>query len=586
MISQSFLMQLKSICDIETIMSSYVELKRAGRYLKCNCPFHLEKTPSCVVYQDTQSFYCFGCGAGGDVITFIMKIENLTYIEAVRFLAQRAGLQMPEDTDERSEQRAKQKTRIFEMNKLAAKFYHQQLKLPEGKEGLQYFAQRRLSKKTIITYGLGYAPKVWDSLYNYLRSEGYSASEMLAADLVAKSKNGNYYDKFRGRVIFPIIDLRGNIIAFGGRVLGDGKPKYLNTSDTPVFKKSKNLFSLNFAKNSGEKTILLGEGYMDVISMYQAGFHNAVATLGTALTAEQARLISRYCEDIVIAYDSDTAGSIATEKASKLFESTGLKARVLHMTGAKDPDEYIKKFGAGKFQILIDEADSVFSSKTQRIKEKYNLEDPDEKISFIRENCEMISRMEDPVQADVYLSKLSSETGTPKEILKIQVENFKKNAYRRLDKEEWKTLQRNSIAPRDKINPQSTKYPKAAYAEQGIIFFLYHNPDYLQKVQDLVSSNDFVTELHRRVFDKICEQIKGHLPLDLGMFQSDFSEEEMGRIAAIVNDNQRHSNDEEYLNSCASCLISQKGKLDDEARKNLTLEEMEKRRLKQREEKR
>lgn len=584
MISQNYIAQLKAVCDIQSVMESYVDLKRAGRYLKCNCPFHLENTPSCVVYQDTQSFYCFGCGAGGDVITFIMKIENLDYMEAVRFLAQKAGMQPPED--EKNEYRIQKRARLYEMNKWAARFYHQQLTSPSGKEGLAYFAQRALNKKTVITYGLGYAPDSWTALKEELISRGFTEQEALSADLITRAKNGNLIDKFRNRVIFPILDLQGHVIAFGARILGEGRPKYLNTSDTPIFKKSRHLFSLNFAKNSGEKRLILCEGYMDVIAMYQAGFHNAVATLGTALTEEQARLLSRYCTEVVIAYDSDEAGILAMERASGIFESAGVKAHVLQLKGAKDPDEYIKKFGPGKFRLLLENADSVFLTKQRQIKEKYHLEDPDEKIEFIRESCEMIAGMKDPVQTDVYIGNLAEETGISREILKSQVQTMQKKAHRKQLKEEWNHLQRAPFSKRDKINPESTQYPRAAYAEQGILFFLFHNPDYLESLKKQIQPDDFATSFHKKVYSCICKRIEGEQPLDMGMFQEDFTPEEIGRISGILNDAQRHSNKREYMQDCVDCLLRQKDQLDDTARQNLTLEEIESRRLKLREEKR
>ena len=330
-IPKSFIETLRMSCDIESIVSSYVKLKRTGRNETGLCPFHSEKTPSMVVYNDTQSFYCFGCGAGGDVISFIMRIENLGYVEAIKFLAQRVGLEVPDDGME--DHASKIKPIILEMNRLSAHFYHNVLKSPDGRPGQAYFSSRKLSPQTIVKYGLGYAPAGWNTLRDYLKSKGFSYEQMYEAGLVNKSPKGSYYDAFRNRVVFPIVDLRKNVIGFGGRVLDDSKPKYLNTNDTPVFKKSRNLFSLNFAKNKIENgRLILAEGYMDVIAVNQAGFENVVATLGTALTPEQARLIATYAKEVVIAYDSDGPGRKATDRAAGLLEEAGVTCRILKMS--------------------------------------------------------------------------------------------------------------------------------------------------------------------------------------------------------------------------------------------------------------
>lgn len=319
-----FLQTVKDSNEITSVMSTYVSLKRAGRDSVCLCPFHSEKTPSCHIYTDTQSFYCFGCGAGGDVITFIRLIENLDYIESVKFLAQRAGIPMPEDDRDQS---GRIKQRLLEINREAARFYRDVLISEKGEEGRRYLAERRLTENTVRKYGLGYAPDSWDCLKRHMMAKGYGEDELLAAALISRSQKGTTYDKFRHRIMFPIIDRRGNIIAFGGRALeADALAKYLNSDETPVFHKRSGLFSLNFAKNTKEKFLILCEGYMDVISLNQAGFDNAVATLGTAITPEQARLMRQYCEQVVISYDSDVAGQKATMKAINLLSDAGVDA--------------------------------------------------------------------------------------------------------------------------------------------------------------------------------------------------------------------------------------------------------------------
>ena len=344
--SDDFLTELHARCDIEQLISNYVSLRRRGKNLVGLCPFHNEKTPSFTVYPESQSFYCFGCGAGGEAISFIRRIENLDYTEAVKLLCERAGMAMPADGYDNS--LAQKRKRIYEINREAARFFHNYLFSPEGAQGLQYYKSRGYSKKTLVRFGMGYAPDDWRKLLMHMRQKGYSYEELYEANLANKSeKNGktNFYDSFRNRVMVPIIDARGNVVAFGGRVLDDSKPKYINTSDTPVYKKSLGVFGLNFAKNSKEISLILVEGYMDAISLHQAGFDNAVACLGTALTSEMAHLLSRYCEEVILSYDADEAGQKATQKAIGIFSSIGMKLRVVHLTGGKDPDEILKKYG-------------------------------------------------------------------------------------------------------------------------------------------------------------------------------------------------------------------------------------------------
>lgn len=352
MIPQSFIEELRLNCDIESVISSYVQLRRRGRILTGLCPFHSEKTGSFTVYPESQSFYCFGCGAGGDVIGFIRRIENLDYVEAIRFLAGRAGMTVPDDA--REDRTAMLKTKILEMNREAAHFYFEKLIAPEGKSALNYLLGRGLTPKTIKHFGLGYAPTGRNNLTDMLSKKGFKYEDMEAACLARRGKNGGYYDVFRDRVMFPIIDLRGNVIGFGGRKMeGDG-PKYYNSPDTPVFKKTKNLFALNFAKKQKLDNLILCEGYMDVIAMHQAGFTQAVASLGTSLTADQCRLAASYTDEAVLAYDSDEAGQKATRRAINLLDEAGIRSRVLSIEGAKDPDEFIKKFGAARFKRLIE----------------------------------------------------------------------------------------------------------------------------------------------------------------------------------------------------------------------------------------
>ena len=427
---ESFIQELKLRNDITDVASSYVNLKRRGRNMVGLCPFHGEKTPSFNIYTENGSFYCFGCGIGGDVITFIMKIENLDYIDAVKFLAQRAGMNMPENTYDDSMSALRNK--IYEANRQAARYYFKMLHTAQGINAMNYLRGRALSEKTIRHFGLGFAPEQRNSLCNHLKSLGFKDSEIVAANLAFKSKNGyGIYDRFSNRVMFPIIDLRGNVIAFGGRIMTDEKPKYLNTSDTPVFKKSANLFSLNNAKNTGKRTLILCEGYMDVIAVNQAGFENAVATLGTALTNEQAMLMKRYADEVIICYDADEAGQKATQRAIQILRNAGLLIRVLIIPNGKDPDEFIRnkgKNGPVAFANILEQSGNDVEYRFAKLKTIYDLRTSEGKINFLTEAVKILSTLDNSIEQDVYVSKLSKEAEVSKEAVLTQLQrvNFKK----------------------------------------------------------------------------------------------------------------------------------------------------------------
>ena len=378
----SFLQELKARSDLSEIASNYVVLKRSGKNLVGLCPFHSEKTPSFNIYPDNGSFYCFGCGVGGDVITFVRRIENLDYMEAIRFLAQRAGLTVPEN--QADDGMAKLRARILALNRETARYYYEVLCSEKGTSGRNYFAKRQLKPETIRHFGLGFSPLGRYSLVDYLERKGFTQQEMVLANVAFKSRSGRAYDRFYGRVMFPIIDLRGNVVAFGGRTLGDDKPKYLNTSETPVFSKGDMLFALNFAKNSRQEQLILCEGYMDVISMHQAGFTNAVATLGTALTPSQARLMSHYAKEIIVSYDADEAGQKAASRAIPILRSAGLLVRVLTISGGKDPDEYIKANGPARFQQMLDSCGNDVEYRLQKAKVGCNLKTAEGRVTYLR----------------------------------------------------------------------------------------------------------------------------------------------------------------------------------------------------------
>lgn len=511
-------------------MQSYVNIKRSGRDYVCACPFHSEKTPSCHIYSGSQSFYCFGCGVGGDVISFIRNIERLEYIESVRFLAQRAGLPFPEDNY--NDTASAKRVRMLEMNREAARYFRDQLLLPTGKEGLDYLIDRGLTPNTIKRYGLGYAPDGWHNLHFHLRSKGYSDDEMEAAALLSRNNN-NRYDKFRRRVMFPIIDRRGNVIAFGGRALEkDAHAKYLNSDETLVFQKRENIFSLNFAKNTKEKCLILCEGYMDVIALNQAGFDNAIATLGTAITAQQANLMKRYASEVVICYDSDEAGQKATMKAINLLTEAGVLARVLKIPDAKDPDEYIKKFGADSFRNLLSGTATALDFEFGKLKAGLDLLSPAGKTEFLKKAVNFLAQIENDTERLVYISEAASVSGQQASSVRELVEEKRRKNSRFKNKEAERKLIRE-VAVRDKINPDAVNYPAEEKAERGIIAYVFHSPDKLSYIEKKLSPEDFPTEFNRRVFVYISEIVKSGRNLDIGSVGEDFSLEEIGRITGI-----------------------------------------------------
>ena len=551
-LSEDFLYQLRLGNPIEDVFSSYTSLKKHGSTSKCLCPFHSEKTPSCTVYSDTQSFYCFGCGAGGDVISFIKRIENLSYIEAVRFLAERAGISMPEN-DGRSDESARKKARTYEINREAAKFFFKYLLSGPDKRGLEYFKERKLTPQTIKKYGLGYAPDDWHVLRDYLRSLGYRDEELITADVCKYSDRGAY-DNFRGRVMFPIIDLRGNVIAFGGRIIGDKKgPKYVNTADTPVFKKSRNLFSLNHAKNSSSKRLILAEGYMDVISINQAGFENVVATLGTALTPEQARLMSQYASEIIISYDSDEAGQTATRRAINLLSAAGLNTKILKIPDAKDPDEYIKKFGSTRFRLLLDGADDAVSFELEKCKAGLDLNAENDKYTYLKKAVSVLASLEDALQRDVYISRISRDAGININVLNEQVAHAVKAKKNIKQKLEWESTKR-SLTKKDEINPEAAIFSSQSKAEEFIILYLMKNPDRLNDITAKIKPEEFVTEFNKRVYLAVADAVGSSAEFSLSLLSETFSDAEMGRISGMAARNRDITINENTLNDCINVL--------------------------------
>lgn len=532
----SFLQELKLRSDITEIASSYVNLKRHGRNMVGLCPFHGEKTPSFNIYTESGSFYCFGCGAGGDVITFIMKIENLDYVEAVKFLAQRAGMEMPENTYDDS--LSKLRMRIYEANREAARFFHATLLSQRGQSGLNYLRGRALSDRTIRHFGLGFADDDWNSLCNHLKSKGFSEYEIYSANLAFKRKNGNgIYDRFVNRVMFPIIDLRGNVIAFGGRIMTDEKPKYLNTSDTPVFKKSENLFSLNNAKSSGTRTLILCEGYMDVIALNQAGFTNAVATLGTALTNEQAVLMKRYADEVIICYDADGAGQKATARAIDILRNAGLPIKILTVPSGKDPDEFIRskgENGPAAFKLLIEKCGNDIEYRLMKLKENYNLNTTDGKVAFLNEAVKIVATIESPIERDVFASKLCAELEIDKNAFLEQISKVKRRDRRENIKKENRQIQAELNGQSDKINREHYKKPRSSSAEEALLVYLINNPDYANSISERVTPDKFSNSLIKRYYEYVLSKIKsGYEPLT--SVSSDFNSDEVSYLYKLIS---------------------------------------------------
>lgn len=565
-LSDEFLDDLRRRADIESTVSSYVSLKRKGKILTGLCPFHNEKTPSFTVYPETQSYYCFGCGNGGDVITFIRNIENLDYMEAVKLLADRHGVSMPQDGYDSG--LSKKRTEMYGANREAARFFHAKLYSPEGRQGLEYFYSRGLTDDTIRHFGLGYAPDSKDELIEYLISKGYSQQLLYDANILRLSERYDkkiYYNAFRKRAMFPIIDLRGNVIAFSGRRIhdADSDRKYVNTSDTLVYKKGSNLFALNFAKKSKSDSIILCEGNLDVISLHQAGFTNAVAGLGTALTEEQAHLLSHYAGEIFICYDSDEAGQKATRKAINILGKTTLKVRIIHMTGGKDPDEIIQKFGAEGFKRCLDSAanDVEFSLLSER--SKYDISSPAGRSDYLKAAAAVLASLNSPVELDIYISRLSEEFSVNKDAVAAQVKIERAKRAKKQKNEFYREVRDSVINQGDKINKVNTQRAKAlraAKAEEILIASFMSDPELYRKLESKLTPELFVTDFNRRVFSAISERIKDGRPVGLSFFASEFTPEEISVIARIETVSTDISNSVRECEDCINVLKKEKNR--------------------------
>lgn len=558
---ENFIQEVAERTDIVELISRYVTLKRGGSNMLGLCPFHSEKTPSFTVSPAKKMFFCFGCHAGGSAITFVQKMENLDFVDAVEMLADRAGIPVPRDSAALAQQSGVSRKRVLEMNLEAAKFFRSCLFDPNiGAEGMRYFRDDRgLSGATIKHFGLGYAPNSFGMLTDHMHRLGYSDEELIEACLCGKSqKTGRAYDYFRNRVIFPIIDTSGNVIAFGGRVMDDSKPKYLNTSDTPAFKKSKNLFALNFAKNCCAEQMILCEGYMDVIALHAAGIEFAVATLGTAMTPEHARMFSRYTKKVIVSYDSDEAGQNAAGKAMRLLSEVGVDMRVLKLTGAKDPDEYIRKFGPDRFRKLLEQSRTGFEYKSETVLAKYDLTVGSEKIKASNALCGIVAEYWSSVEREVYIDMISKKLELPVDVLRNTVEQLRRREAKRIRAEESREAQASVKNFGDRVNPESAKDPRAASAEETVLGLLLlreeHRSD-IKKGDPALTEADFVTEFNRRVFSAVMQMHDRDGGFCFELFGADFTPDEMGRIEKmLVTRQQLTENGRDILLSAVQTL--------------------------------
>jgi len=556
----SFISELKFRCAIDEVIGQHIALKRAGgRYLAC-CPFHNERTPSFTVFPDTASYYCFGCGEGGDVITFTMKYKNLDYREAVYELADRAGLRVPEDRQVSDEGR-KRRERLLEMHKIAAKHFYNNLK-EQGNPCLEYVKSRGLDSGSVTRYGLGYAKDSFDDLKNVLLKHKFSLAEMYAAGLVAKSqKNGSYYDKFRDRLMFPVIDLRGNVVAFSGRALkSESTPKYMNSPETDIYHKGNIVFGLSVAKDKCDGTLILCEGNIDVVMLSQAGFKNAVAPLGTAFTVEQARILAKYAKTVIIAFDSDSAGQKATAKAIDFLKSQGVSVRVLQMQGAKDPDEFIKKHGKERFLALVNRSKTPTEYQMDKLLESYELDDTAQRVEYLGKASDIIARLDSPVEREIYAAKLSKTADVSIEVLKTDIERRRKAMLKREQKKQI-TAETQSIAGvRDSINRERSQNLLAARAEEMLIVLLAKNPELVGFVSENISPDEFVTSFNKRVFEFYVNGLSQDKTAKMLSLEGSFEPNEVSKISFILNTAVLSGDPKTQMLDCIATIKAQKNK--------------------------
>ncbi len=554
---ESFIRELTERNEISDVVSAYVRLyKKSGSNLFGLCPFHSEKTPSFSVAPDKQIYHCFGCGKGGSVINFIMEVENLSYPDAVRFLARRVGLAVPE---EEKDQNYSRRERMLELNRDAARFFHEQLGQIQGEIARQYIKKREISPAMVTRFGLGFAPNTWDSLVLAMQKKGYTKPELVDAGLarVSKKGDGGIYDTFRNRLMFPVVDIRGSVIGFSGRILDDGEPKYMNSPETLVFSKSHNLFAMNLAKKSKNGYIILSEGNIDVVALHQAGFDSAVASLGTSLTPEQARLISRYASEVVIAYDGDEAGRKASQRAISILQQLELKVRVLRMTGAKDPDEYIKKFGAAAFENLLSRSENHIEYRFADIASKYNIASDEGRVAFLKDVTGLIATLPSAVEREVYARKAADMAKVSGDAVIAETERVRKKALGQArKKQENESLRVVRIhQPREK--QLHYEFPKSAAAEEGVLRLIYYEPSLFYGF-DRLTEEDFSVALFGRFFTELRERTKHLAQPSLAPLAETFSNAEISVLTEIINDPVELSQSEKALSDYINIIKTEK----------------------------
>ena len=555
----AFLDELTARNPIEDVVGQYVSLKRSGANLFGLCPFHGEKTASFSVSPDKGIYYCFGCHKGGSVINFQMEIEGLSYPDAVRALAKRAGLTVPED--EQYQSRYRQQERLWALHKEAARYFHSQLYGPVGREALEYALGRGMNKYILTTFGVGYAPDSWDGLTNALRKKGYTEQELRDSGLVSISKkNGNLFDRFRDRLMFPIIDVRGNVIAFGGRVIRKDSEaaKYLNSPETMIFNKRKNLFGLNLAKKTKHPYLILVEGNIDVVALHQYGFDNAVASLGTSLTEEQASLLSKYTDQVVLIYDGDNAGQNATKRAIPILEKAGIQVKVLQLRDAKDPDEFLKKFGADRFRLLLEESSNRVEYQLGAILKKYDLRDDDQKVKYLQESAELICSLSSAVQREVYAGRVAEAAKISMEAMKLEVNR----AFKRRIAREKKKQEKIDLAPARSLQPKDKKYHydnmKSARAEEVVVTLALREPALLDKV-GILTADKFSSGLLGKAFGQMLDRHRLGLDVSLGGLTG-FEPEEMSHIAGLLRQQEGPVNEQAFHDSIRLILDEKQAK--------------------------
>ena len=529
---EAFIDELVARNPIEDVVGQYVSLKRSGANMFGLCPFHGEKTASFSVAPDKGIYYCFGCHKGGGVINFMMELEGLSYPDAVRKLAQRVGMEVPED--EQYQSRYRHQERLWALHKEAARFFHAQLYAPVGEAALAYALGRGMSKSILTTFGVGYAPDTWDSLVKAMKAKGYTEQELIDSGLVTKSqKNGNIFDRFRDRLMFPIIDVRGNVIAFGGRSLKNDKDvaKYLNSPESQIFNKRKNLFGLNLAKKSKADSLILVEGNIDVVALHQYGFDNAVASLGTSLTEEQAALITRYAEQVILIYDSDAAGQNATARAIPILEKAGLRVKVLNIHDAKDPDEFLKKFGPDKFKLLLEGSSNRVEYQLNAIRQKYDLREDDQKIRYVHEAAELICTLDSSITREVYGGRVAESAGISADAMKMEIGK----AFKRRVAAEKKKQEKLDLDPMRTLQPKtrSIRYDnmKSALAEEGVIAQICKEPALLDTCRGL-TGEQFSVDLLGRVFDQFQKRYSQGLEVSAAVLEG-FTPEETSHVVGV-----------------------------------------------------